>query len=181
MLRFPGASEGPTLITHNLLALGAIPSAHGGRAPVSLSLPWWPLAVILCPRCPCMQHLSPWSGGTCSPPSAVGPRCPGRGCSPTAARPGATGALPLPRAVPQGLGPLACGRRSQAGVRGHWYKDRGGDSWCPCATSMALTRVTRVPALGMPQCATPWPLPQCSCWGRSARSQGWHCPSIWWF
>lgn len=98
-------------------------SAYGGH--VLVSLPWWHLAVILCPRCPCLQRPFACSGGTWSPLSVLATCCLGGGCCPTAAplQPvrvplGATGVGSRPRAVPQCLGPLACGRHSQGGVRG---------------------------------------------------------------
>lgn len=95
---------GPLLITHNLLALGAV-LCHGGRALVSL--PWWHLAVILCPRCLCLQCPFSWSGGTWSPSGTLATFCLGRGCSPPAARPGDAG-VPLLRCP----GPELCPRGS---------------------------------------------------------------------
>lgn len=152
--------------------------------PVSLSLPWWHLAVILCPRCPCLQCAFPRCGGTWSPP-VLWLLCAGAEAAPppqpvwvTLGCPWCV--LPRPRAVPQWLGPLACGGHGQAGLWGHWCQDRAGGSWCPCPISTALAACQTGPCTrgvpGVPHRG----LCLCSCWGRSARSQGWHCPGIQW-
>lgn len=128
--------------------------------PMSLPLPWWHLAVILCPRCPCLQRPFPWSGGTWSPPSALATLCLGRGCSPTTAPPGGTG-VPLVWCHGPVLCPSGWVLRHVAGTArlGCGGTD-AGDSWCPCPSSMALaayqmgpcTRDVMVCHIGVPHC-----------------------------